>query len=325
MKRGTTKMKYNPSLLHADISHSSHGALREWLLGFGSIGEFIDSVIIHAFLETLIILPLLFLTYLFMEYIEHKASKKVEDVMKKSGPLGTLGGALFGALPQCGFSAVAANLYTGRVVSLGTMIAVFLSTSDEMLPIMISGAVGPRNITLIIVYKILIAILCGFAVDLVLKLAGKGKKDIDIDQICDNDNCHCERGILASAIHHTVSVSLFILGVSILLNGVIFFVGEEGLGSILPNLPVVSHFVSAVLGLIPNCAVSVGFTKLALGGFISVGSMLAALFSGAGVGLLVLFRLNKHLKENLLIIGILVFFGTLFGLIADFIPFLSLS
>ena len=159
--------------LHSEVSHSSHSALAEWLHGFGRVGEFLDEVLLHSFLETLSILPLLFLTYLFMEYIEHKSSDRLRAIMAKSGPLGTVGGALFGALPQCGFSAVAANLYTGRVITLGTLVAIFLSTSDEMLPIMISGEVKAGKVALIIVYKILVALICGFAVDFTLKLLGR--------------------------------------------------------------------------------------------------------------------------------------------------------
>lgn len=312
-------------LLHTDAGHGSHGALADWLHSLGRVGEFLDEVVLHALLETLQILPLLFLTYLFMEYIEHKASDRAYSLMKKSGPAQPLLGSFLGALPQCGFSAVAANLYTGRVITLGTLVAVFMSTSDEMLPIMISGEVEPKRIVLIIVYKILVALLVGFGMDLCLRLLKVKKRDINIDEICDNDNCHCERGIWASALHHTLTVSLFILCVTLVLNGAVFFVGEESLSRLLPTIPFVSHFVCALFGLIPNCAVSVAFTKLAVGGFISTGAMLSALFSGAGVGLIVLFRLNKHPRENLIIMGILVLFGTLFGALAELMPFLSLA
>ncbi len=314
---------FSGALLHAE--HGSHGGIADLLAdSLGRAGEFIDEVLIHGIIDSLTLLPFLFLTYLLMEFIEHKASDKTARLMKKTGDLGPAVGGLLGAVPQCGFSAAAANLYTARVISLGALVSVFLSTSDEMLPMLIAGNVKISAILSIVIYKIAVGMLVGFAIDLAIKLMHKEKEEINIDEICEGDNCHCERGIFYSAVHHTLSVFLFVLIVTVFVNALIFFVGAERLASLTAGIPVLSHLCCALIGLIPNCAVSVALTKLAVSGIISVGAMMSGLFSGAGVGLIVLFRMNKRRKENLIIIGILVSAGTVFGLLSELLLFLSL-
>ena len=304
------------ALLHAD--HSNHEGFFDLLTDkLGEFGRFLDEVVWHGFIDTLKLVLFLFLTYLLMEFIEHKASDKVRITMSKAGSLGPVIGGLFGAVPQCGFSAAAANLYTGRVITLGTLIAVFLSTSDEMLPILIAGNIKISNVLLIMLYKCVVGIAMGFAIDLALRLMKVEKEDIDIDGICDNDGCHCERGIVRSACHHTISVSLFILAVTLLINTLIFFVGYEALSSSVFSVPVISHILCAAVGLIPNCASSVALTQLAISGVISAGAMMSGLFAGAGVGVLILFRMNKRPRENVLIVGLLLTIGVIFGIFAD--------
>lgn len=286
--------------------------------------EIYEEILLHGLLDTLKIIPFLFFTYLLMEFIEHKASGKTRAFMERSGAAGPAVGGLLGAIPQCGFSAAASSFYTCRVITLGTLIAVFLSTSDEMLPIMISGNISARAIFAILGYKAFVGIFVGFAIDLTLRLMRRNKTPINIDEICDNDNCHCENGILFSALHHTLTVGGFVLIVTLLINALVLFVGSENLSGIMYGKPVISHLISSVLGLIPNCAVSVALTNFCIEGFITAGTMMAGLFSGAGVGILVLFKVNKNLKENLAIIGILIISGTLFGFIADILNFSSL-
>ena len=306
------------AVLHAD--HASHGGIAHFLSDkLGRFGEFVDEVILHGFIATLKLVLFLFLTYLLMEFIEHKASEKVKGTMQKAGAFGPFIGGIFGAIPQCGFSAAAANLYTGRVITLGTLIAVFLSTSDEMLPILIAGNMKISNILLIIVYKCVVGMAIGFAIDFTMKLMKIGKNEINIDEICDNDDCHCENGIVLSALHHTLTVSLFVFIVTLLVNAVVFTVGEDALSGSLFSLPVVSHILSAIVGLIPNCASSVALTKLAMSGVISTGAMMSGLFAGAGVGILILFRMNKRRRENFIVVAILVAVGVLFGIFADLI------
>lgn len=309
-------MRFYGAFLSAD--HSSHdGILHSVFERLGRFGEFLDEVVWHGFLDTLKLVLFLFLTYLFMEFIEHKATDKVKKTMTDAGRFGPLLGGIFGAVPQCGFSAVAANLYTARIITLGTLIAVFLSTSDEMLPILIAGNMKIGNILLIILYKCVVGVAIGFAIDISMRMMKIKVEEINIDEICDNDGCNCQRGIFLSALHHTVSVSAFILLVTVALNAVIFFIGDEALTASVLSAPVVSHVISAFLGLIPNCASSVALTRLCTSGVISVGAMLSGLFSGAGVGVLVLLRMNRRKKENALIIGILIITGILFGLLAD--------
>ena len=282
-------------------------------------GEAFEEIFLHGILDTLKIIPFLFLTYLLMEFIEHRAGDKAERFMRRAGFFAPAVGGLLGAIPQCGFSAAASNLYAGRVISVGTLIAVFLSTSDEMLPILISGNVSVGTAALIVLYKAAVGIIVGLAIDITLYFMNRKKEKINIDAICDEDNCHCERGIFYSALHHTLTISAFIVLVSLLINTLIFFIGEENLGAIMYNKPFIGHLIAAVFGLIPNCAASVALTTLCTKGLITAGTMMAGLFSGAGVGLLVLFKVNKHLKDNLMIVGIIVAAGVLFGLLGDLI------
>lgn len=301
------------------LLHSEHSAHEGFFGRLGGFGAFLDEVVWHALLDTLKLVLFLFLTYLLMEFIEHRASDRAKDTMSRAGSFGPVIGGIFGAVPQCGFSAAAANLYTARVITLGTLMAVFLSTSDEMLPIMIAGDIKIGKVLTIILYKCVVGIAMGFAIDLAMRLMKIEKGEIDIDRICDNDGCHCERGIVKSALHHTLSVSLFIFAVTVLINSAVFFIGEDALSSSVFSLPVVSHLLAGVIGLVPNCASSVALTRLAMSGVISAGAMMSGLFAGAGVGLLVLFRMNKRLKENVIVTALLLGIGLVFGLLADLI------
>ncbi len=293
------------SLLH---THSGDGGILE---------RFFEEVLLHGLFETLNLLPFLFLTYLLMELIEHKASERINGFMHRAGVFGPFIGGIIGVVPQCGFSAAASNFYAARVISSGTLIAVFLSASDEMLPILISGGINMGNIAVILIYKCTAAVFIGFTVDLILRIMHKGNSEINIDAICDEDNCHCERGILYSAVHHTLTISGFVLLVTVVINTLVTFVGTDAMANILYNKPVISHMISAVFGLIPNCAASVALTTFYTGGMISVGTMMSGLFSGAGVGVLVLFKMNKNIRENLFIVGVLILSGTVLGLIFD--------
>ena len=295
----------------------------------GIVG-FAVEVLWHGLVDTLNLLPFLFVTYLLMEFIEHRAADKFFDFAHRAGKLGPLCGSALGLIPQCGFSAAAASLYTGRVITMGTLVAVFLSTSDEMIPILIGGSVAPLTVLMIVIYKALVAVAVGFAVDGVRRLVRCREEKIDIDEICERDNCHCERGILYSAIHHTVTISLFVFAITVLINALIFFIGEDALAAInlimpiiilINKIPYLSHLVCAIVGLVPNCAASVMLSSLYVDGLISVGAMCAGLFSGAGVGVLVLFRSNRRLIENLSVVGIITAVGFVFGIILDVLPF----
>ena len=281
---------------------------------------FFDEVFLHAIKETLGLLPFLFLTYLLIEYIEHNAKERAEAFLSRSGAFAPIFGGLAGAIPQCGFSAAASNLYSGGVITLGTLIAVFLSTSDEMLPILITGNFSINAILAIVAYKTAVAILCGVAINIIYR---PSKRVFDVDEDhhdhCDCHHDNCEGGIIRPAISHTVKITIFILFVNLVISSAVYFMGEDALVSILPKIPLVSHLITAIFGLIPNCAASVALTTLAAEGIISVGEMMSGLLSGAGIGMAILLRRNRSRKENLVIILVVVAIGAVFGLLADVI------
>ena len=277
-------------------------------------------VLEHGIIDTVKLVPFLFLTYLFMEYIEHKTSTKVKNLVHKSGKAGPLIGGLLGAVPQCGFSASAASLYAGRVISLGTLIAIFLSTSDEMLPILISEAVDVKVILPILGIKVAIGMVAGFLIDFVMHFGKKPEtEEFRIQDMCEHGHCHCEKSIWKSALKHTLQITLFILIVNLVLGFVIEFVGEESLANLFFAKPVIGEIVAGLVGLIPNCASSVVITQLYLEGVIGFGAMMSGLLVGSGVGLLVLFRVNESLKDNLRILAVLYGIGVGCGILLGFI------
>jgi hypothetical protein len=194
-----------------------------------------------------------------------------------------------------------------------------------MLPILVGGNLEIGKILLIIVYKTAVGIFVGFAVDILLRLFGKERAHAHIEDMCEDGGCHCERGIFRSACHHTLTVSVFVLAVTLGISTLVHFVGEEALAALLPRIPVLSHLVAALIGLIPSCASSVLLTELALSGIISTGAMLSGLFAGAGTGIIVLLRVNKPKKDTLFIILLLVVIGVAFGMLAELFPVLSLA
>lgn len=280
-------------------------------------------VIEETLLDSIKLIPFLFIAYLIMEYIEHKTSQKSRETIKKSGKFGPLIGSFLGIFPQCGFSVVATNFYAGRVITLGTLISVYLTTSDEMIPIMISEAVPLWTILKILFVKLVIGIVAGFVIDFVLRLINKNKKieEENIVDLCEHDHCHCEKGILKSSIHHTLSIFVFILIVIFIINTAIYFIGEENISNILLNKPIFGPIVSSLIGLIPNCASSVIITNMYLKNVINVGTMIAGLLVNAGVGLVVLFKTNKKIKENIAIICLLYIVGVISGIVLEFLKF----
>ena len=284
-------------------------------------------VIEDTLIDALKLVPFLFLTYLLMEYLEHKTGDKTKEVIKKSGKLGPLFGAILGIVPQCGFSAAAASLYSGRVITMGTLIAVFLSTSDEMLPILISEAAPISLIVQVLLIKLVIGAIAGFIIDAVRGLIIKRKKvsnkeeeaEEAIGHMCEHDHCDCEHGIIKSSIKHTLNILIFIIIITFILNTIVHFIGEENISNAIASVPFVGILVSALFGFIPNCAGSVIITELYLSNLISLGSMMAGLLVGSGIGILVLFKSKKHMKQNSTISGLLYLIGIISGLIIDLI------
>ena len=303
---------------------------------------FLD-VLLDAAKDTLYMIPFLFITYLAMEWLEHKAGDRAEEAVRRAGAAGPVVGALVGVVPQCGFSAAASTLWAGRVITLGTLFAVYLSTSDEMLPIFLAESVSPLAIAKILGAKIIIGMVMGFVVDAGLRLARRDKEKLRIHELCEREHCHCngechaceqnpelaydfehdddhehhhEHGsILRSAVKHTLQVTVFIFVITLVLNGVIAAVGEDAIGAFLSQNPVLSVLGSAVVGLIPNCAASVVIAQLYVEGSLGAGAMMAGLLVSAGVGLLVLFRANRRPGQNLAILGGLWVTGVVWGLL----------
>ena len=311
------------------------------------ITHIVQHVLEHSVADTLYLIPFLFITYVAMEWLEHRTAGKTQEAIQHAGAAGPIVGAVLGVVPQCGFSAAAATLYAGRVITLGTLFAVFLSTSDEMLPIFIAEQVPADTIAKILGAKIVVGMVMGFIVDTVLRLARRDKQKLRIHELCEQDHCHCNnecstcennpelvyqhhddcvegcahdhhhhdhehdhdhghgwRGILKSALIHTVQVGLFVFVITIALNAVLEIVGEDVLAAFLGANPVLSVLASALVGLIPNCAASVAIAQLYVEGVLG----------SAGVGLLVLLRANRPMSQNLIIIVALYATGVVWGL-----------
>ncbi len=278
----------------------------------------LEHTFIHTIEDNIKLLPFLFLTYLLMEALEHTTGGKVQSRIKNAGKVGPLWGGLLGILPQCGISAAASSLYAGRVITVGTLLAVFLSTSDEMLPIFISAAVPASTVIKILVTKAVIAILSGFIAEFVyVSLFKKKEKDMDIHVVCEEEHCSCEDGVLKSAIRHTLKIFFYILIITFILTLIIEVIGEDKLAVVFQNIPVIGEMIAALVGLIPNCASSVVITELYLSGVIGAGAMMSGLLVNAGVGLLVLYRLNRNWKQNAGIVAALYGFGVFWGVVIE--------
>ena len=270
-------------------------------------------------IDTIKLIPFLFITYLIMEYIEHKTSNKLRETIKKSGKFGPLLGAVVGIFPQCGFSVSATNLYAGKVITIGTLIAVYLTTSDEMLPILLTESVPISTILTILGIKLLIGIIAGFLVDFIFKIIKKGKNEEEqqIEELCEHEHCHCDEGIVSSALKHTINITIFIFIITLILNGIITYIGEETIAHFISKNVILGPVIAGLIGLIPNCASSVIITELFIEKVISMPILISGVAVNAGVGLLVLFKTNKNIKENMSIVGLLYLIGVLAGIILE--------
>lgn len=349
----------------------------------------------HALEDTLVLVPFLFVTYIALEALEHAAGARANAVVRRAGAAGPVAGALLGVVPQCGFSAMAATLYAGRVVTLGTLVAVFLSTSDEMLPMLVAERVDAGLLFRVLGLKVLVALITGVLADLAIRalrknarvhaflrrtvflvrrdgmeadvvdqMAEGGETAEHICRLCEQDHCGCghdhahvhegehghahgyEHGhedadghvagcdhdhghdhghaggrfgivgsILMSAVSHTVQVSLFIFLVTFALVLVLETVGEDALAAFLSGNQLLAVFASALVGLVPNCSASVVITQLYLEGVLGFAPLMAGLLTSAGVGYLVLFRTNRHPRENVVIVVGLFLVACVWGLV----------
>lgn len=277
-------------------------------------------IISETLIDSIKILPFLFLSYLLIEYLEHKSSKKIEKVLSNSGKYSKVLGGILGIIPQCGFSAIAANLFSGRVITVGTLIAVFLATSDEAIPILLTYPEKTKDILFILGIKLLIAIVFGTVIDAILNKSKKNNFDEHemhehMHDMC--KKCDCEHGILRSSIKHTLSIFIFLIIITFIINIIVELIGDENFKKIILSGSILQPFVASLIGLIPNCAASVLLSKLYVEGALSLGSIIAGLSTGAGVGGIILFKTNKNIKENVKILGLVYFIGVLCGIVID--------
>ena len=316
---------------------------------------FVD-VLLDSVLDTVKLIPFLLVTYIIMEAIEHSTEGKAERLIARADKSGPVMGALLGALPQCGFSAVAATLYAGRVITAGTLVAVLLSTSDELIPVFMANRAEMSRLVAIVGIKVVIGLVVGLLVDVVLRaLHRAGDGHPHIAEHCERAHCHCatiddeepeEHGhsdehdhaehshhhhhhrhahdgshawwhILRSALVHTAEVSLFIFVITLVFGLVIETIGQDALAAALGSHPVRATFLSALIGLIPNCGASVAITQLFIDGTLATGPMLAGLLVSGGMGLLVLFRTNADQVQNIEIATFIYFVGVVCGLAAN--------
>lgn len=278
-------------------------------------------VILDTIIDSLKLIPFLLVAFLIIELLEHKLNNKTKSIITKSKKIGPIIGSLLGVIPQCGFSVMATNLYITRIITLGTLISIYLSTSDEMLIIMISEKVEISLILKILLIKIFFGIVYGLIID---KIINKKKKDKETNyELCDEEHCDCNHSILLSAIKHTLHITLFIFIITLIINTIFTLLGDNYLSKILLNNSTLSSFITSLIGLIPNCAASVILTELYLNSTISLGALIGGLLTSSGSSLLVLIKNNKNQKENLSIILLLYALGVLSGIIIELISLIK--
>ena len=289
-------------------------------------------LLLDAILDSVKLVPFLYIVYLLIEYFEGHSDNRLYQKLSHTHFGGPILGALIGCVPQCGFSVVGANLYSKKMIGMGTLIAIFVSTSDEAIPILLAHPEMMGKVCLILALKVLIAIAVGLVIEGCVALF-KGKRalvlaqgmtvtgDEDIQAESCGCGCHHEaahENLWLIALKHTLRILVFIFTVNVVLNVLIEGVGEGALESVLLTNSIFQPALAALIGLIPNCAASIVLTEMFVAGSLSLGALIAGLSTGAGIGLVVLFKNNKNLKENLMIVGMLYGIGTLCGMLIQF-------
>ena len=282
--------------------------------------DFLLDAVQDALKDGLLSIPVLFLAYLLMELLERSEKLNESTLMRYSRKAGPALGGLLGVIPQCGISGAAASLFATGAISVGTMLAVFFATSDEMLPVMLSsltdGSVKLSHILAIVAGKAALGILLGYLADGLLRKRFQSRKDIH--SFCEREHCSCdeeEGSVLVSALKHTVKIALLLILVATALNLLFHWVDESALRSLLVDTPVLGELLVALFGLIPNCAVSVVITDFYLEGILPLGCLFSGLLANAGIGLLVLLRTNKNWRENLTILSVLYGLSAVSGIV----------
>lgn len=271
-------------------------------------------VIEDTLLDTIKLLPFLFLAFLIIELIEHKLSEKQEQIVSKSGKFGPIVGALLGAIPQCGFSVLATNLYITRIISLGSLISIYLSTSDELIPLMISHNAPITKILSIVLIKVIIGCISGIVIDFIIR-----KRKPSNFVLCEDEECDCDHSIIKSSLIHTLKIAFFIFIITFIINTLFHYINLDFLENMLKSNELLTPFIASLIGLIPNCASSVMISELYLNNLISLGTTLSGLLTGSGVAIMVLIRKNKNISENILIISLIYSIGVICGIIFNII------
>ncbi|MFA5293480.1 MAG: putative manganese transporter [Phycisphaerae bacterium] len=287
----------------------------------------------EALVDTLKLLPLLVVIYFFVSFLEYRYGDRMGSILTRFGMFNPVVGAMFGCIPQCGFSVVGSALYVKRLISIGTLLAVFLSTSDEAVPVLLSMPGKAHMVWTLIAIKAGIAIIAGIGVDLLLRRLPAEKQAAPA--IADNhhedehehehhagccahdlDEKHSKfKALVLHPLQHSIKIFIYLLVLSAILNLIIEKVGEKRIAEMLLSGTVFQPFLASLIGLIPNCFASVLLAKLFADGTISFGSLVAGLCAAGGLGLLVLVRENKSFKDTLFVIALLVVISVLAGII----------
>ncbi len=280
---------------------------------------------LDALSDSAAMIPFLLFIYFLVELFERRLGGKITYALEKTAKAGPALGAAFGCIPQCGFSVVASALYARRVITKGTLLAVFLGTSDEAIPVILAQPGKGRFVVAVLVTKLIIGVVAGYAIDLFLGSLSRGKLDHGHQNLVEapHDAGCCNHDLsgtigkwqwLTHPLIHTAKIFLFIMAVTFAINVLIAFVGEENLGHVLLKQHLLQPFLAALIGLIPNCAASVAIAELFLKGGLSYGSAIAGLCSSAGLGLLVLFKENHNSRDTIQILLLLVAISTIVGI-----------
>ena len=270
-------------------------------------------VIIDALVDTVKLLPLLYLSYLLIDFIDKRSSAyRLNYLFIKN--LGPLFGALLGLVPQCGFSVIAASLFAQQGISAGTLVACFMATSDEALPMLLAYPSEYKSLGLLLILKLVIAVLSGYLLDFVLYKKTLNEED-DFEIELSDPGCSCGSNSFMNALNRTLKTTMFILGINLVIGFVLFGIGEDALSSLLNVHPMLQPFAAALIGFIPNCAASILLVQLYVLGGLSFGSMVAGLCTGAGIGMAVLWKQNKNKRENSLLLLYMFLFSSAAGLL----------
>ncbi|MFI3251902.1 MAG: putative manganese transporter [bacterium] len=277
--------------------------------------EDIPALILSTFLSTLILVPFFYLSYLLVEYFQSKHKEKFNSVIKKQDKYGPVVGGALGLIPQCGFSSTMALLYSQKVLSIGTFFAVLIATSDEAMFVLIANR-DFKTLALLLSSKFILAIIFGYVIDFLFRKRNKDLVDIEDTEITEPCGC-CKKSsnIFLTALKQTIKVFLFVLVFSIAINIIVYLVGEETFESFLLSGNVFQPIIACLIGLIPNCASSILLTNLYVAGSVSFASLLAGLMCNAGMAIIILFKNNKKIKENLLLLLSIFTISSVVGII----------